>query len=385
MAAKTIRATAAAIKEISTDQKREVFRVDGIPYLFVRVTPQTKTFFYQRTIKARQKRHTIGQYPGTTLKDAKKASEALSSRYAMGEDVEATERERRAIWTVEAAWREYVKKNQRKGGKSIESFNIYWKLHFSKWKTRKLSEVTEGMAENLQRRLLETRSGATTNRVTATGRALFNFARKQKASGFRGRNPFDGLEKQPEKRRTQRIYRAQIPAFFKALDNVSPTMRDFILLAVYTGRRAGDIRTMRWVDVDLDSSQWLIPDPKAGEPQAVALVDEATEILTKRRKDAEGIWVFPADSKSGHMAKGGYRKAWKAVQKEAGLENIRFHDLRRSVASIAFEMGAPKQVVGTMLGHKDASTTERIYQTISDEAQRAVAKQSAKAWTEAAK
>jgi integrase len=385
MAAKTVKATAAAIDRLSTDQKREVFKVEGIPYLFVRATPQTKTFFYQRTIKARQKRHTIGQYPGTKLKDAKTAAEALSSRYAMGEDVEATEREERAVWTVEEAWKAYKAKNVRKGGKSIESFNTYWKLHFSKLKARKLTEVTDGMAESLQRRVLETRSGATTNRVTATGRALFNFARKQKASGFRGPNPFDGLERQPEKRRTQRIYRSQIPAFFKALDNVSPTMRDFILLAVYTGRRAADLRTMRWVDVDLDSSQWLIPDPKAGEPQAVALVDEATEILKKRHKEAEGVWVFPADSKSGHMAKGGYRKAWAAVQKEAGLQDVRFHDLRRSVASIAFEMGASKQVVGAMLGHKDASTTERIYQTISHEAQRAVAKQSAKAWTEAAK
>jgi integrase len=85
------------------------------------------------------------------------------------------------------------------------------------------------------------------------------------------------------------------------------------------------------------------------------------------------------------MAKGGYRKAWDAVRKNAKLDGVRFHDIRRSIASIAFESGESKHVVGAMLGHKDASTTERIYATISDEAQRAVAARSAKAWTEAAK
>jgi integrase len=351
----------------------------------VRVTKSGPTFFYQRTIDNRQKRHTIGKFPGVTLKAAKAAAESLTSRYAMGEDVEQTEREKRSVWTVDEAWQEYRRRNERKGGKSLQTLDTYWKLHFEKWKARKLDTVTESMTENLQRKILKDRSGATANRVIATGKALFNYAAKQKASGFDGPNPFRRLEKLPEKRRTQRIYKGQIPAFFKALDTVTPTMKDFILLAVYTGRRAGDLRAMRWVDVDLDSKQWLIPDPKAGEPQVVALVPDAMRILKRRRRENSGVWVFPANSKAGHMAKGGYRKAWKTVQDAAGLDGVRFHDVRRSVASIAFEEGAPKHVVGAMLGHKDAATTERIYQTISTEAQRAVAKQSAKAWAKAAK
>jgi integrase len=385
MGSKTVKATAAEISKIATKSGREVFKVDGIPYLFLRVTPTSKTFFYQRTKKGRQKRHTIGTYPGTKLKDAKAATESLSSRYALGEDVAETEQREKSVWTVEQAWHKYTEKNRRKGGKSLGTLETYWKLHFSKWKTRQLNEITESMAERLQDRILENRSGATANRVIATGKAFFNFSMKQKSSGYRGPNPFLSIEKQPEKSRTKRIYKTQIPAFLRALDSVSPTMKDFVLLAVYTGRRAGDIRAMRWVDVDLHSKQWLIPDTKAGEPQAVALAPEAMKVLRKRHRKTKSVWVFPARSKSGHMAKGGYRKAWDAVRKNAKLDGVRFHDIRRSIASIAFESGESKHVVGAMLGHKDASTTERIYATISDEAQRAVAARSAKAWTEAAK
>ena len=385
MAQKTVKPTLTAINNLPAVEHREIYKVDGIPYLFLRCTKTARIWFYQRTVKRKQKRHTIGAYPSVTIADARAAVESYSARYALGEDVEDTERQEKAVWTVGEAWEKYKARNIRKGGKSVGTFDSYWRLHYSKWKNYRLDLVTDGMAEDLQERILENRSGATANRVIATGRALFNFARKTKASGFRGPNPFDNVEKQPERSRTQRIYQNQIPKFYKALEEVTPTMQDFILLAVYTGRRAGDIRAMRWVDVDIDSAQWLIPDTKADEPQVVALVPEATDILKKRRKAHKGVWVFPAASKSGHMAKGGYRKAWFKVRDLAGLDGLRFHDLRRSIASIAFEMGASKQVVGAMLGHKDPNTTEKIYKNISTEAQRSVAAESAKAWSKAAK
>ena len=388
MAKKSVKPTLSAIGDLplpDLPDTRDVYKIDGAPYLFIRVLRDSKVFFYQRTIRRQQKKHTIGAFPSVTIADARKATEAYSARYALGEDVAETERKEKGIWTVGDTWQRYRAKNERKGGKSLQTLDTYWKLHFSKWQNRKLDTVSDGMADDLQNRLIEKRSGATVNRVIATARALFNFAIKSKSSAFDGPNPFNGLDKQPEKSRTQRIYRKQIPAFFAALEQVSPTMKDFILLAVYTGRRAGEIRSMRWVDVDLDSASWLIPDPKAGEPQVAALVPEAMEILLKRRRTVSGKWVFAADTAGGYMAKGGYRKAWVKVRDIAGLQGIRFHDLRRSVASIAFEMGASQQVVGEMLGHKDSSTTERIYKTISNEAQRQVAANSAKAWTEAAK
>jgi integrase len=290
-------------------------------------------------------------------------ADRIAGEYAEGRNPAEEKREDKAQWDVETAYKMYLKRNEQKGGKSIETIDGYWKLHYSKWASKRLSQVTGGMAERLQDHILEDRSGATANRVIATGRALFNFAIKRKTSGFDGPNPFDGIEKQPEKRRKTRLRMSQIPAFFDALNGVSQTMQDFILLALWTGRRAGDLKSMRWVDLDLDGGTWLIPDTKADEPQEVALSLPAIESLVRRKRQTKGKWVFPSRAKSGHIEE--YKKAWQQVRDEAGLDGLRLHDLRRSLSSFAQENRIAASVAGAQLGHKDPATTMKHYTDIA--------------------
>ena len=50
---------------------------------------------------------------------------------------------------------------------------------------------------------------------------------------------------------------------------------------------------------------------------------------------------------------------WRIVRKMAGLEDVRLHDLRHSFASIAVSSGASLPIIGALLGHTDAATTQR--------------------------
>ena len=350
--------------------------------LCIRVTDKgAKTFYYVTKHKGRTEWNKLGRFPDMQPAVARVRADRIAGEYAEGRNPAEEKREDKAEWDVETAYKMYLKRNEQKGGKSIETIDGYWKLHYSKWASKRLSQVTGGMAEKLQDRILEDRSGATANRVIATGRALFNFAIKRKASGFDGPNPFDGIEKQPEKRRKTRLRMSQIPAFFNALDGVSQTMQDFILLALWTGRRAGDLKTMRWVDLDLDGGTWLIPDTKAGEPQEVALSLPAIESLAKRKKQTKGKWVFPSRAKSGHIEE--YKKAWQQVRDEAGLDGLRLHDLRRSLSSFAQENRIAASVAGAQLGHKDPSTTMKHYTDIALYVQRDAVNVVAKAILEA--
>jgi integrase len=60
---------------------------------------------------------------------------------------------------------------------------------------------------------------------------------------------------------------------------------------------------------------------------------------------------------------GGHRlflsKAWTRLRQTCGLEDVRTHDLRHSYASAALAAGVPLAMVGRLLGHRRASTTER--------------------------
>ncbi|WP_341749316.1 tyrosine-type recombinase/integrase [Candidatus Tisiphia endosymbiont of Sialis lutaria] len=73
----------------------------------------------------------------------------------------------------------------------------------------------------------------------------------------------------------------------------------------------------------------------------------------------------PSDqSKSGHIA---YRyETWKKICKLAGIEDLRFHDLRRTHGSWMRKVGADREIIGEALGHKDKRSTE-VYDIIAKE------------------
>ncbi len=66
-------------------------------------------------------------------------------------------------------------------------------------------------------------------------------------------------------------------------------------------------------------------------------------------------YVFPASSGPGHMAPP--NKRWKALLAEAGLENLRLHDLRRTFGSWAAAGNTSLPLIGRMLGHKSTDAT----------------------------
>lgn len=75
-------------------------------------------------------------------------------------------------------------------------------------------------------------------------------------------------------------------------------------------------------------------------------------------------WVFPGRI-SGQPIKE-LKTLWKTLLKEAGLENVRIHDLRHTHASHLVSSGLSLSIVGKLLGHTQASTTQR-YAHLADE------------------
>lgn len=68
------------------------------------------------------------------------------------------------------------------------------------------------------------------------------------------------------------------------------------------------------------------------------------------------MWVFPGTGKTGHLVTP--RKAWLEVLEAAGLdEDLRIHDLRRTLGSWQARAGASLQVIGKSLGHKSQQAT----------------------------
>ena len=136
---------------------------------------------------------------------------------------------------------------------------------------------------------------------------------------------------------------------------------DIFRLLMLTGARKTEIAGLRWSEVDLKRSRLTLPPDrtKAGEKSGerrIALAAAAGTILAKRA-GASDAFVFPAHRGEGHVV--GLQKSWATIRLQAGLPDLRIHDLRHSYASFAIADGASLFMVSRALGHADTRVTER--------------------------
>ena len=215
----------------------------------------------------------------------------------------------------------------------------------------------------------------TANRCVALMRAMYNFALEQKRQLYVGRNPAAEHHSHPEKERSRFIQRDELGKFFTALAAVhSETMRDALLTSLLAAARKGNVLSMKWEDVNLQREEWALPGEfqKNGDPYIVPLVPELVFVLARRRvahdeflaqnppKTAReklcALFVFPsAKSETGHLVN--INKAWASLKAAAQIEDLRVHDLRRTMGSWQARTGASMVVIGKSLNHKDPAAT----------------------------
>ncbi|MFH7319265.1 integrase [Desulfurivibrio sp. D14AmB] len=125
-----------------------------------------------------------------------------------------------------------------------------------------------------------------------------------------------------------------------------------IVIALETGARRGEIQNMTWKHINLAAGTWHIPITKTGVPRTVPLTNRAMEILQARPHRIDGrVWST--------QRRDGITQAFTRVCRRAGIENLRFHDLRHEATSRFFERGLNMMEVAAITGHKSLSMLKR--------------------------
>ncbi len=145
------------------------------------------------------------------------------------------------------------------------------------------------------------------------------------------------------------------------------SFRLIVLLALFTAQRRGNILQMRWDEIDNVNHIWIIPSSKAKTRREyrVPLVDIVYALLQDQQghllqSGQSGPWVFPSYADP-DMATVNIKRPWAWLMKHAELENFRFHDLRHSAASIAYEASQDLKGTQLFLQHADSRTTADRY------------------------
>ncbi len=275
-------------------------------------------------------RVTLGRFsPGlqtaAAIDDKLREAKAAVSK---GSNPAEEKRKARSEATVGEAFTAYAAATEKKSaGNDASIFKHHIDTAIGK---RRLSAVTPEMVKDLHAGVARKSSARvgrsaglarTADQAAALLRSVFNFAgRKGEA------NPAHGIAQRGNVERTRQIEKDEAPLFTEALELLqSADMRDFFLLCLYTGARRGNVMAMKWRDLRLDETQWVIQasESKNGKEQRVMLAQEAVDILEARKavlETADTIqqFVFPGSGKSGHIEEP--KKAWAKVCK--GMQMI---------------------------------------------------------------
>ncbi len=141
---------------------------------------------------------------------------------------------------------------------------------------------------------------------------------------------------------------------------ISPEwLRHIIIFAVETGCRQGEIVSLRWKDVDLPKGTVNVYGSKTGEKRVIPLSRRAWEMLKEksRVRYLATDHVFTADGRPVDR----YRlsKTFKSICRRAGIEDMRFHDLRHTFATRLAQCGVDPYTIQRLMGHKTPFTTQR--------------------------
>ena len=181
--------------------------------------------------------------------------------------------------------------------------------------------------------------------------------REAEAMGLRpeGSNPCRGIRRYRRKGRERFLSDEELRRLSRSLSAWSgrhPRHVAAIRLLLLTGCRKSEILTLRWSEYR--DGHLFLRDSKTG-PRTVWLSDPARRVLDSLERT--GRWVFPGPRGDRPASKHWLDGFWWRLRAEAGLDDVRLHDLRHSHASLALRQGETVLAIGRLLGHTDPETT----------------------------
>lgn len=151
---------------------------------------------------------------------------------------------------------------------------------------------------------------------------------------------------------------------------IDPASAAALRLFILTGARLREILNLEWTMVDLERGLLLLPDSKTGQKTIILNAPAQMVLADLPRIDRYVIPGKPKALKGGKTEsrpRADLKRPWQMVRKRAGLAaqadnptfRVRIHDLRHTHASIGVSANIGLPIVGKLLGHTQARTTER--------------------------
>lgn len=351
---------------------RRIYDTD-LPGFGVRITANAAVaFVLNYTLRGVERRFTIGRWPTWSVLAARDEAKRLKRLVDQGHDPLKERLDHRAAPTVRQLWERYETEHlpalSKAGGKDVE--RMFEQLILPKLGSKKLMDLTSADTDKLHRDITKDRGGTRANRSLMQFRHALNMAIRWQ---WLERNPAASFNRNDEQGRSRYLTSDELERLDKALDSEKDgAAADAVRLLLLTGARRSEVLGATWSEFDLGAKLWIKPAKrtKQRKEHRVPLSDAAVALLIEMNElKGESEYLFPSTNGTWRTE---INDAWNRIRKAAGLKDFRLHDLRHSFASIGASNGLSLEMIGSLLGHGEVTTTAR-YSHLFDDALRSAA------------
>jgi integrase len=351
--------------------------------LLVRATGKaTWTFRYRPREGGARRRVRLGEYPSVGLAEARRRADKQRGKVADGGDPQGETNAKRKAPTLSALIDRYLEAvAPHKKAATLALYRTYLRNMIEPTLgSRRAVSITRTVVAELHRKL-GFATPVSANRALVSLSGVFTYAAK---AGLvpEGFNPARGIDKFKEEGRERYLSTDELARLGTALrtaeteglawpddsggtskherkpENRRTKLTAHIVAAfhllLFTGCRLREILCLRWSEIDFERGLLLLPDSKTGR-KAVVLNAPALQVLTTLPRIGDFV-ILGDDPKK---PRADLKKPWDLIRHNAGLEDVRVHDLRHTHASIGAGAGLGLPIIGKLLGHKHSDTTAK--------------------------
>lgn len=325
------------------------------------------TFYAQKRFGKAKKVQTIGQYPYITVAEARQYATKIIGEWIKKYKINK-ETPEELIPTLDELFKtwlkRYAKANKKSWEHDVNRYNNHFKRPFG---NRKITDISKDQLIEHNIKIKNTKGLYAANRAYTLLKKIYKDAFDWGIITDLNHNPTLLIKEYKETSRERFIQPNELERFFSALaQEPNIEMRDFIFVALMTGARRANVLSMKWEAINLETNNWTIEETKNGQPLVVPLNAHVMKIINRRfenNKKIKSQWVFPRSDKPRKHITAPHR-AWMRLKEKSGIQDIRIHDLRRSLGSWQAMTGVTTATIKKTLGHKNAVYTQ-VYERMN--------------------
>jgi integrase len=326
----------------------------------------TKVFY----IRYRHKGRRIVERVGCSVQDKMVASKASSIRNKIlrGERLTAKDQKKQDEdrWTIDRLWKAYLE-NKGLSFKGIQRdssrFNVHIKPEF---KNKEPKDIITLDIDRFRKKLLTKIAPQTTKNVMELLRRIINFGVKKDLippANIRFEMPaVDNLVRED-------LTQGQIKDYLTVLDNNKQSSESWILkVMLYSGRRTGEICSLKWSDIDFEKQVFTLRDTKTGKTETLPFSNKVRNMFQEIPRYHDK-YVFPNSDGSKRTRVDSDTRRFKKLAKLP--EHFRpSYCLRHTFASIAASNDVTERILKRLMGHTQTQAKQDVtsrYAHITDE------------------